>query len=97
MSNFERVKYYFEKGWATVAQVQTYVQYNVINGEEFEQITGEPYTTANTYITQEQLNSAERNPGSKDNNGISNESIDKIRIEEDEIRSKIIERLKDLF
>ncbi|WP_273483581.1 XkdX family protein [Desulforamulus ruminis] len=45
MTNFERVKYYFEKGWATVAQVQMYVQYSVITGQEFEQITGEPYGT----------------------------------------------------
>ncbi|MDO7787511.1 XkdX family protein [Desulforamulus aquiferis] len=45
MSNLERVKYYFEKGWATVVQVQMYVQYSVITGEEFEEITGEAYST----------------------------------------------------
>ncbi|SHK96672.1 XkdX family protein [Desulforamulus aeronauticus] len=46
MSDFERVKYYFEKGWATAAQVRMYVQYGVITDGEFEQITGEPYAAA---------------------------------------------------
>ena len=43
MTNFERVKYYYEKGWATKAQVAKYVQFGVITPEEYELITGEVY------------------------------------------------------
>lgn len=43
MSNFEKVKYYYEKGWAKVAQVKMYVQYGVITAEEYQTIVGEPY------------------------------------------------------
>lgn len=43
MTNFERIKYYFDKGWATVTQLRQYVQYGVISQEEFETITGESY------------------------------------------------------
>lgn len=43
-SDFERIKYYYEKGWATKAQVGMYVQYGVITPEQYEQITGEAYT-----------------------------------------------------
>ena len=43
MSHFERVKYYFEKRWAGVDQVRKYVQFNMITGADFEEITGEVY------------------------------------------------------
>lgn len=45
MTNFERIKYYYDKGWATITQLRQYVQYNVISPEEFEEITGELYET----------------------------------------------------
>ncbi|WP_018306359.1 XkdX family protein [Desulfitobacterium hafniense] len=45
MTNFERIKYYFDKGWATVTQLRMYVQYGVISPEEFDTIAGEPYET----------------------------------------------------
>lgn len=43
MSDYERIKYYYDKGWATKAQVKQYVQYGKITAAEYEQITGEPY------------------------------------------------------
>lgn len=43
MTDFERLKYYWEKGWAKEPQMRKYVQYNVITPEEFEQITGTQY------------------------------------------------------
>lgn len=46
MTNFERVKYYYDKGWATKAQVQKYVQYGVITADEYQTIIGEPYSSA---------------------------------------------------
>lgn len=42
-SNFERIKYYHEKGWATKSQVAQYVAYGVITPEEYELITGDEY------------------------------------------------------
>lgn len=42
-SDFERIKFYFEKGWASKEQVAKYVQYGVITSEEYEEIVGEPY------------------------------------------------------
>ncbi|MDP5274360.1 XkdX family protein [Chengkuizengella axinellae] len=43
MTNFERVKMYFEKGWATIQQVKLYVQFERITETEFLEITGEEY------------------------------------------------------
>lgn len=43
MTAFERVKYYFDKGWASTDKVRLYVQYGVITAVEFETITGEVY------------------------------------------------------
>ncbi len=43
MTDFERVKMYYDKGWATKEQVGQYVGYGVITEAEYEQITGEPY------------------------------------------------------
>ena len=46
MSDFERVKMYFDKEWANKEQVAKYVEYGKITAEEYEQITGEPYPIA---------------------------------------------------
>ena len=43
MTDFERVKYYYDHGWATKEQVGLYVYYEVITPEEYELIVGEPY------------------------------------------------------
>lgn len=43
MTDFERIKMYYDKGWATKAQVAKYVQYGKITPEEYELITGEVY------------------------------------------------------
>ncbi|MBN2981976.1 MULTISPECIES: XkdX family protein [Cohnella] len=43
MSNFERIKYYYEKGWAKKPHLLKYVQYNVITPAEYKAITGEEY------------------------------------------------------
>lgn len=43
MSDYERIKYYYDKGWATKAQVAKYVQYGKITPTEYEMITSEPY------------------------------------------------------
>lgn len=42
-NDFERVKYYYEQGWATKAQVRQYVEFGVITPEEYKLITGEDY------------------------------------------------------
>lgn len=46
MSDYERVKMYYDNGWATKEQVAIYVEYGKITPEEYEQITGEPYVAA---------------------------------------------------
>lgn len=43
MSDFERVKMYYDSGWATKEQVAIYVQYNKITAAQYEEITGESY------------------------------------------------------
>lgn len=43
MTNFERLKFYYEKGWATKEQLRMYVQFNVITPAQYEEITGEVY------------------------------------------------------
>lgn len=40
MTDFERIKYYFSKGWAKSPQMQLYVQLGVIKAAEYEAITG---------------------------------------------------------
>ena len=63
-----------------------------------ELIKREAIAEKQSCVTQEELNSADITPVSKDDNGILNESIDKIEVGEDENRSKIIEQLlKDLL
>lgn len=39
MTNADRVKYYYDKGWASLMQVQMYHQYKVISNEEYYTIT----------------------------------------------------------
>jgi uncharacterized XkdX family phage protein len=46
MTDFERVKMYYDNGWATKEQVAKYVQYGKITPEEYETITGDPYQAA---------------------------------------------------
>ena len=41
MTDFERIKMYFDKGWATKEQVGKYVSFKKITPEEYELITGE--------------------------------------------------------
>lgn len=43
MTEFEKVKYYYDKGWATKEQVAKYVVYGKITPEEYEIITGDVY------------------------------------------------------
>lgn len=43
MSDFERIQYYYIKGWAKKDQVAQYVVYGVITEIEYEEIVGEPY------------------------------------------------------
>lgn len=43
MTEFEKVKFYYDQGWATKDDVATYVFYKKITPEEYETITGEPY------------------------------------------------------
>ena len=43
MTDFERVTYYYEHGWATKEQVGMYVFYEKITPEEYEIITGDVY------------------------------------------------------
>lgn len=43
MTEFEKVKYYYDKGWASKQQVGMYVFYGKITPEEYETITGDDY------------------------------------------------------
>lgn len=43
MSDYERIKLYYEKGYATKEQVRKYVTYGKITPEQYEEITGEIY------------------------------------------------------
>ena len=43
MTDFERVTYYYEHGWATKEQVGMYVFYKKITPNEYEIITGDVY------------------------------------------------------
>lgn len=41
-NDFERLKYYFEKGWAKEQQLQQYVKFGVITQAEYEEIISTP-------------------------------------------------------
>jgi uncharacterized XkdX family phage protein len=43
MDDFTRIKMYYDKKWATLAQLRQYVLYNKITPEQFTEITGEIY------------------------------------------------------
>ena len=43
LTNFEKVKMYYDNGWATKEQVAIYVVYNKITPEDYELITGDVY------------------------------------------------------
>lgn len=42
-NDYERLLYYYSKGWATEEQLRMYVKYGVITPSEFTLITGKPY------------------------------------------------------
>lgn len=46
MTDFERIKMYYDKGWATKVQVGKYVYFSKITAEEYQSITGDPYVSA---------------------------------------------------
>jgi uncharacterized XkdX family phage protein len=46
MTDFERVKMYYDNSWATKDQVKKYVQFGKITEVEYQSITGEPYQAA---------------------------------------------------
>ncbi len=43
MTDFERIKMYYDKGWATRAQVGRYVGFEKITPEQYLEITGDVY------------------------------------------------------
>ncbi|WP_084159451.1 XkdX family protein [Paenibacillus ehimensis] len=43
MTDFERIRLYYELKWATQEQLQKYVQFKVITPEEYQAITGAEY------------------------------------------------------
>ena len=43
MTDFERIKMYYDNEWATKEQVARYVTFDKITPEEYELITGEVY------------------------------------------------------
>ena len=43
MDDFTRIKMYYDKKWATKAQVRQYVVYGKITAAQYEEITGEVY------------------------------------------------------
>jgi hypothetical protein len=44
MTEFEKWDYYYSKGWATKDQLKIVVQCEKITPDEYEEITGEPYS-----------------------------------------------------
>ena len=46
MSDFDRIKMYYEHGWATKAQVGMYVTFGKITPDQYKLITGDDYTAA---------------------------------------------------
>lgn len=45
MSNYNRIRLYYERGWASETQMRAYVQYGIITPTEYEEIIGIAYTT----------------------------------------------------
>jgi len=43
MTDFERIKMYYDRGWATKIQVAKYVSFGKITPEEYTLITGDAY------------------------------------------------------
>lgn len=43
MTDFERIKLYYDKKWATKDQLVKYVEFGKITKEEYETITGESF------------------------------------------------------
>lgn len=43
MSDFERIEMYYDKGWATKAQVGKYVYFGKITSVQYQEITGDAY------------------------------------------------------
>ncbi|MBD0381276.1 XkdX family protein [Paenibacillus sedimenti] len=43
MTDFERIKMYFDRKWANVAQIRQYVSFGKITPEQFTEITNEVY------------------------------------------------------
>jgi uncharacterized XkdX family phage protein len=41
---FDLIKYYYDRGYYTNDDVKVFVEAGYITPEEYEQITGEPYT-----------------------------------------------------
>ncbi|TVX92235.1 XkdX family protein [Paenibacillus agilis] len=39
-NEYERIKYYYDCGWATSGQLQLYVKFKVITAAEMQQILG---------------------------------------------------------
>lgn len=44
MTDFERIKMYYDNGWATESQLKIYVEYNKITPDQYTEITNDPYT-----------------------------------------------------
>ena len=44
MTDFERIKMYYDKGWATKVQVGKYVYFGKITPEEYTLITNQVYS-----------------------------------------------------
>lgn len=43
MTDYERIKTYYDKGWATKIQIAKYVTFEKITPEEYFTITGDAY------------------------------------------------------
>jgi len=43
MSDFDRIQYFYSKGWAKKPQVAQYVSFGVISPEQYKEITGDEY------------------------------------------------------
>jgi uncharacterized XkdX family phage protein len=43
MTDFQRIKLYYDKGWATKPQVAQYVQFGKITQQQYQDITGDEY------------------------------------------------------
>ncbi|WP_019420203.1 XkdX family protein [Paenibacillus sp. OSY-SE] len=42
-NDYERLKYFCDKGWCSVTQLQQYVGFKVITPEQYKLITGQKY------------------------------------------------------